>query len=152
MLVVICARESADAATMTCRFTHLWQKGGQLAGTAPGLRRLCSSSKHRHESEKSKSCHTSTCEAISRDHLNSLFLQYVRVSERCCLVRRRYKIAKKLEVHVATLPNQYRRLGHVSLSNNHASQFQSRELKSIHVDTVAKCVDDVVLPLVEWVC
>mmetsp|Transcript_35768 Transcript_35768/g.93562 ORF Transcript_35768/g.93562 Transcript_35768/m.93562 type:complete len:1085 (+) Transcript_35768:113-3367(+) len=51
-----------------------------------------------------------------------------------------YKIASKLEIHVATIPNQYRRLGHVSMSSNQTSEYQSRELKSVHVDAIAKYV------------
>ena len=58
----------------------------------------------------------------------------------------RYKIASRIELYVGNAPSAgvrgnhrqgvYRRLGHVSLSDNRDKEFKSRELKSVHVDAI----------------
>jgi centrosomal protein CEP104 len=55
-----------------------------------------------------------------------------------------YMISSKLDIFVGTHPQKFTRLGHVSLSTNHQTSYKARELKSIHIDSVARFLKIVV--------
>ncbi|KAI4883085.1 hypothetical protein NFI96_011968 [Prochilodus magdalenae] len=58
------------------------------------------------------------------------------------LLAHQYLISAKIEFYIgdrlpeSSSPNQFCRLGYVSLSNNEKTNFRARELKSVHVDAV----------------
>lgn len=66
------------------------------------------------------------------------------------LLSHQYKIATKIELFVSKSgptpssgicdPSTFVRLGHVSLSDNVENDFRSRELKSVHIDSMARFV------------
>ncbi|XP_062506109.1 centrosomal protein of 104 kDa-like isoform X2 [Corticium candelabrum] len=65
------------------------------------------------------------------------------------ILSHQYMIASKIELHIGICPPgsscsyhncRFQRLGYISLSDNKATQFQARELKSIHIDAIGQFI------------